>query len=277
MSRKIVAIGGGENGRIRSNGTRARYETKEIDLEIIRLTGKKNPNFLFLAHSQIVESYEESYFDTMKAIYGDMFGCECRTIKKSELKNNFSQIQELVDWADIIYEGGGDTKGMLELWRETGFDKILRNAWINGKVMCGVSAGANCWFKTCSSDSLKIQLNDDNAPLINIAGLNLINAFFTPHCNIVSEHTDRLSHMKSSLENMDLVGIGISNCCAIEIIDDQYRLITTDASNYRIEPYGIKTYWKDDKYIEEYIDNSLSFKSLDVLLAKDGSIKKHRI
>ena len=35
---------------------------------------------------------------------------------------------------------------MLELWFETGFDKILRSAWINGKVMCGISAGANGWF-----------------------------------------------------------------------------------------------------------------------------------
>lgn len=35
---------------------------------------------------------------------------------------------------------------MIKLWKENGFDKVLRNAWENGKVMCGVSAGANCWF-----------------------------------------------------------------------------------------------------------------------------------
>ena len=50
MSRKIVAIGGGENGRIKSNGTYSPYETKQIDMEIINITGKKHPNFLFLAH-----------------------------------------------------------------------------------------------------------------------------------------------------------------------------------------------------------------------------------
>lgn len=50
--RKIVAIGGGENGRILEDGTYADYETEIMDREIIRLTGKEKPNFLFLAHSQ---------------------------------------------------------------------------------------------------------------------------------------------------------------------------------------------------------------------------------
>lgn len=60
----------------------------------------------------------------------------------------------------------------------------------------------------------------------------------------------------------------MSNCCAIEIIDDKYRLLTEDASNYNIESYGIKTYWKDNKYIEKYIDKSNTFKSLADLLSK---------
>ena len=32
MTKKIVAIGGGENARIRSDGTQARYETGPMDL-----------------------------------------------------------------------------------------------------------------------------------------------------------------------------------------------------------------------------------------------------
>lgn len=268
MKRKIVAIGGGETGRIKSDGTQLPYETREIDNEIIRLTGKKYPNFLFIGHSQIETSEEEEYFNAMKAIYGDIFGCECKTIKKSELKTDINKAQEFVNWADIIYEGGGYTKEMVELWLETGFDKILRDAWINGKVICGVSAGANCWFKSCSSYSLKFQLKEDTVSMINVEGLNFINAFFTPHCDVVNENTNRLQHMKESLQNTELIGLGISNCCAIEIIDNQYRLITTDASNYGIEAYGIKAYWDNGNYKEEYIDTSKEFKSLDDLLSK---------
>lgn len=264
MSKKLVAIGGGENGRIKSDGTTAPYETKKIDQEIVNLTNKKNPNFLFLAHAQMEENNENTYFETMKKIYGDLLGCKCNTIKKNDLKTNFEKAIELVSWADIIYEGGGDTKGMMKLWFDTGFDKVLENAWKNGKVVCGVSAGANCWFKSCSSDSLKMQLKDKTAPMITVDGLNFVNAFFTPHCNIKNEYTDRLEHMKESLKDSDVVGIGISNCCALEIIDDKYRLVREDAS-----AYGIKTYWIDSQYMEEKIDASEEFEHLNKLLNRN--------
>ncbi len=64
MQRKIVAIGGGENGRLRSDGTKEPYETELIDKEIVRLTGKKYPNFLFLGHSQLEPELEARYFIT---------------------------------------------------------------------------------------------------------------------------------------------------------------------------------------------------------------------
>lgn len=34
-------------------------------------------------------------------------------------------------------------------------------------------------------------------------------------------------------------------------------------------PYGIKSYWDNDKYLEELIDDSLDFKSLNDLLDKN--------
>lgn len=263
--RKIVAIGGGENGHIRNNGTYTPYETENIDKEIVALTGKGSPNFLLIAHSQNKSEFEERYFNTMKRIYGDMFGCECRWLKKSELYDNFQKAIDDVNWADIIYEGGGDTDSMLKAWVETGFDKILYNAWCDGKVMCGVSAGANCWFKKCSSDSLKIQTGDENSPMMVLDCLNFVSAFFTPHCN----ENGRLAHMKESLKNTDLVGIAMSNCAAIEIIDDKYRIITDDASNYGIKAYGIKAFYNGKKYIENQLEITTEYKSIKKLLSKE--------
>ncbi len=268
MIKKIVAIGGGENGRTTFSGIKMPYELREIDTEIIRLTGKNTPNFLFLGHAQNSPEYEELYFNTMKAIYGDMFGCECKTIKRCELGENQDYINNLIDWADIIYEGGGDTKTMIEIWKAAKFDKILKTAWEKGKVICGVSAGANCWFDFCSSDSQKILSNDPNASMITVEGLGLVNGFFTPHCNVANETTNRRQHMKEALKNVDMVGIAISNCCAIEIIDDAYRLIRCDASNYGIDAYGVKAYYKNGEYFEENIDTTNEFKPLNELLSK---------
>ena len=51
MTKKIVAIGGGENGRKMADGTFAPYETGPMDIEIINITEKTHPNFLFIAHT----------------------------------------------------------------------------------------------------------------------------------------------------------------------------------------------------------------------------------
>ena len=261
MSRKIVAIGGGENGRKRSNGTRHPYELANQDKEIIRLTGKEHPNFLLIAHAQPLER-QESYFQVMVDIYGEMYGCSCKDLKSNQLTDT-ELVKNLVDWADIIFEGGGNTLDMIKLWKETGFDEILKQVWIDGKVMCGVSAGANCWFKECSSDSLKIKFGDDQ-PLIGVDCLGFVDGLFVPHC----DEKGRRDNVKELLKTSEQVGLSMSNCTALEIIDDEYRLITSDASYHGIEAYGLKSYWKDGEYIEEYIDTSFDFKPLKDLLKK---------
>ena len=58
-------------------------------MEIINITGKQSPNFLFLGHSQNDISSEESYFQVMQNIYGSIFGCNCQTIKKTRIKRQY--------------------------------------------------------------------------------------------------------------------------------------------------------------------------------------------
>lgn len=68
IQRKIVAIGDGHNGRIKDDGTIDPYETGPMDLEIIRLTEKEKPNFLFIAHYQTNPESEKNYYETMRRI-----------------------------------------------------------------------------------------------------------------------------------------------------------------------------------------------------------------
>lgn len=56
--------------------------------------------------------------------------------------------------ADLIYVGGGNTVAMLAVWREFGFDAVLRQAYASGTVLAGISAGANCWFEHYITDSI---------------------------------------------------------------------------------------------------------------------------
>ena len=268
MSKKIVAIGGGENGRISSSGQQKPYETFEIDKEIIKLTGKENPHFLLLAHSQIPwgEESEIKYFDTMKKNYGDKFGCECRILKISELKSNFQKAIDDVDWADIIYEGGGDTFDMINLWKNTGFDKILTKAWEDGKVMCGVSAGAIAWFSLGNTKDPRFINEECN----KIPGLGFIDAYLSPHCQGEGKRESEIR----SLKYIDKIGLSLSNCSAIEIIDNDYRIIKSIPDDKNFTPYALKTYWSGEECVTETLEESLEFKPLSELLSRNNKYKQ---
>jgi dipeptidase E len=75
--------------------------------------------------------------------------------------------------ADLIYVGGGNTVAMLAVWREFGFDHVLRQAYDNGTVLAGISAGANCWFEHYITDSVPGGGTRD--------GLGILGGTFCPH------------------------------------------------------------------------------------------------
>jgi dipeptidase E len=54
---------------------------------------------------------------------------------------------------DVVYVGGGNTASLLAVWRAHGVDAILADALAAGTVLCGVSAGMNCWFGASTTDS----------------------------------------------------------------------------------------------------------------------------
>lgn len=261
MSRKIVAIGGGENGRQLEDGTFAVYDTESIDKEIVNLTKKKHPNFLFLCHAfASFPETQESYYKTIKKIYGDKFECNCKDLKSDELYNK-KIVNEKIKWADIIYEGGGDTLEMINLWKKTEFDKILKKAWEEGKVISGISAGAVCWFNSCNSDCTTNNQNVFNT----VKCLNWINAFLIPH----ADEKGRISSSKKQLKKNNLVGIMLSNRSAIEIVDDKYRILLSDYDKSKNTPYVLKAYWKENSYNEKVLINQDEYKKIEELLSKD--------
>ncbi len=49
---------------------------------------------------------------------------------------------------------------MLALWKEWGVDKILQKALKKGAVLGGISAGMNCWYEECVTDSFYGELTE---------------------------------------------------------------------------------------------------------------------
>jgi peptidase E len=59
---------------------------------------------------------------------------------------------------DVILVSGGNTANALAIWRLHGFDGILRDAWQEGILLTGWSAGMICWFAQGVTDSFGPQL-----------------------------------------------------------------------------------------------------------------------
>jgi dipeptidase E len=85
-----------------------------------------------------------------------------------------SELAAFVAEQDVIYVGGGSTANLLAVWRAHGLDVVLREAWADGIILSGVSAGMVCWFSGGLTDSYGgvERLTD---------GLALIGASACPH------------------------------------------------------------------------------------------------
>jgi peptidase E len=59
---------------------------------------------------------------------------------------------------DVLLVPGGNTANMLAVWRAHGFDRIVREAWEQGVVLYGWSAGMISWFEAGVTDSFGPQL-----------------------------------------------------------------------------------------------------------------------
>ncbi|RAY13150.1 peptidase E [Actinomadura craniellae] len=68
---------------------------------------------------------------------------------------------------DLVYVFGGSVANLLALWRLHSLDEILRDAWLQGVVLTGQSAGALCWHVGGNTDSFGPELR----PLTDGLGL----------------------------------------------------------------------------------------------------------
>jgi dipeptidase E len=67
-------------------------------------------------------------------------------------------LRELALAQDVILVAGGNTANALAIWRVHGFDEALRDAWQDGVLLTGWSAGMICWFERGVTDSFGPEL-----------------------------------------------------------------------------------------------------------------------
>jgi len=234
--KKIVAIGGGE---IRDS------EMFVIDKEIIRLTQKKHPKLLFISTASLDN---EDYYKGVDKYYGKKLGCKTDVLYLLKETPSPREIRNKILDSDIIYVGGGNTLKMMKLWRRLGIDKMLKTAWQKGIVLCGLSAGSICWFESGHSDSMSFY-NPKKWKYINVHGLGFIKGIHCPHYDNETLGVPRKTHFRNMIQKIGGIGIAIDENCAIEFLDDKFRVITSKKSTK-----AFRVYKKDGKVISKKIE-----------------------
>ncbi|MBA2741985.1 MAG: peptidase E [Actinobacteria bacterium] len=131
---------------------------------------------------------------------------------------------------DVVYVSGGNTANALAIWRLHGVDRALRAAWERGAVLGGVSAGANCWFEACVTDSFARDLG----PLED--GLGILPGSFCPHYD--GEELRRPVY-RALVDSGFPAGIAADDGAALHYVGSELHEVvasTPDARAYRVEP-----------------------------------------
>ncbi len=249
MSNTVITIGGG------------RWKTVlHIDQAIVQLTKKKQPTLLFIPTAS---SDDLKYVSAMEKRYVDELGCKMNTLLLLREKYSKEQIKKMISDADIIYVGGGNTLMMMKKWRRLGLDKLLKKAWKDDKVLCGVSAGSICWFESGHSDSM-YYYHPKKWDYIRVHGLNFLPFIHCPHYDSETADKKRKDDFKRMLKKYPgHIGVACDDGVAIAWIDDKFKILSEskNANAYRV-------YWKRGKFYEEELKNKDEFLPIESLYLK---------
>lgn len=250
---KIVIIGGGEINN---------FETLPIDKRIVELTKKKHPKALFIPTGS---DHPEGYFKKFDKVYGKKLGCKTDVLLLLKTKPTKKELRKKILSSDLIYVGGGNTLRMMKRWRFLGVDKILKEAYKKGIVLSGISAGGICWFESGHSDSMSFY-HPTNWKYINVKGLGILKGIHCPHFNSGTTRKDkrklRRNDFKEFMKDYSDVGIAIDNNCAVEFIDDKYKVITSRKGRkaYRVFKKANKVIMEEIQKKKDYLPTSLLYK-----------------
>ena len=132
---------------------------------------------------------------------------------------------------DVILVTGGNTANALAVWRTHGFDEILREAWLEGILLTGWSAGMICWFEYGVTDSFGPEL----APM---ECLGFLPGSACPHYD--GEERRRPVYNRLVAEGL-APGVAADDDVALHYVGSELREAVTSregAAAYRVEADG---------------------------------------
>ena len=141
------------------------------------------------------------------------------------------RLRETVLEQDAICVGGGNTANMLAIWRVHGIDALLREAWENGVLLWGASAGMICWFEAGVTDSFGPQL----------AGMDCLGFLAGSACPHYDGEEQRRPRYRELVDGGFPEGIAADDGVAVHYVGTEVSEIVTcrdGAAAYRVTRAG---------------------------------------
>lgn len=211
--RHVIALGGG--------GFLAAPDKSPLDRYILRQARTPRPAVAFIgtargdADANLVKFYRA---------FSDY---DCRPSHLSFFERT-PTLRDYLLRQDVIYVGGGNTKSMLAVWRDWALPEVLREAWQEGAVLAGVSAGAICWFQQGITDSYADKL-------CVLPCLGFVEGSCCPHYDGEAE---RRPAYHNFLSKGDIVpGVAIDEGVAVHLVDGVIHRVVSSKPNacaYRV-------------------------------------------
>lgn len=188
--------------------------TSSLNEYAIKRTGKEHPHVLFIPTAS---NDSEGYIENIQKYYQGL-ECTVSTLCVVTEKYEKKEIENIINDADLIYIGGGDTEQMMKIWKEYSIDKLVQKAYMDGKVLTGISAGAILWFSYGFSDSDYFK-NPENWDYKFVKCLGLFPYAICPHYN--EEGRNRFD---DRIKCLGIDGIALENDTAI-IIENNHMYV----------------------------------------------------
>jgi dipeptidase E len=208
--KQIIAIGGGGFKKAESDD-----QAPSLGRYIIEQTGKQHPKICFLPQASAESPHYITWF------YKTFLALDARPSYVSLFGRVTPGWKEQLLGADIIYVGGGNTRSMLALWSQWGVSDILRQAYEQGTLLAGVSAGAICWFEQGITDSVW--------PLGVLDCLGFLPGSCCPHYDTEPER--RPAYLDFTHKGSALPGIALEDDVAAHYIDGKLHKVVSIAEH----------------------------------------------
>jgi peptidase E len=157
MTKRILATSGGFIG----TGLWGVLTPAPTMLRALELTGKDRPKVALV----LTASGDDPQY--LAQMYSALAGSSCDVDHLALFTQPNRRPDKILGLADVVWVGGGSVANLLALWRLHGVDTAMANAWENGTILAGVSAGSICWHVGGPTDSFGKELQ----PVTNALGL----------------------------------------------------------------------------------------------------------